>query len=197
MVRSFFIERTKRSARLRSRCAGIRDAARRRARRSFFQRSLRRSNAAIPPRSLPDFIPTKLTGFSPLKQATGGFARRALRGRAMPIACFALLVCAALLQQRRRRRRRHSLSYLCQVSCCNSRRSTGIQRGEHGQLIPAATLSSRLVGHRRRASAHYTCMHVSAPGCVRVCERTAKTPDYVTEKFRRAGARTNVEIARA
>lgn len=59
--------------------------------------------------------------------------------------CLDRLVRRAFLQ-------RHSLSYLCQVSCCNSRRSTGIQRGEHGQLIPATTLSSRLVGHRRRVS---------------------------------------------
>lgn len=82
------------------------------------------------------------------------------------------------LQQAQRRR---SLSYLCQVSCCNSRRSTGIQRGEHGQLIPATTLSSGLVGHRRRASA-YACIRVGVRA-----RGAAKTFDDVTEKFRRVG----------
>ena len=76
-------------------------------------------------------------------------------------------MCARLVCHTDRAR----LSYLCQVSCCNCRRSTGV-RGEHGQLIPAAILSGG-VGRPAR------------PTCTRIPRCTgAKTAADVTEKFR-------------
>lgn len=180
MVGSFFIEKS--NAKCFSRSIIWHRLARRTLRSIFESRQIEAIFQVLAARFYPtliDFIPAKLTGFSPLKRTAGRQFRKACTTLA-----WAMLGPTGSQQQAQ------SLLSVSGLVLQLQKVDRYIQRGEHGQLIPATTLSSGLVGHRRHASAYvaYTCRCALCRKNFWWCNREIPTS--------RRCSRTNVEIAR-